>query len=284
MSKEVLAAVDCSLAAGPVLATARALGEVLGAQATAIHVRQGRTQTPRSLSKAAGVPLRVVDGAVVERLVSAARSDAVAAVVIGAHSVPADPRPLGSTAIAIATTLVKPVVVVPPEAEPRQAIRRVLVPLEGDVATSDAPQSLIDLVPTVGLDVVALHVVLPNSIPAFTDQPCHEQEARAREFIARYCPWGLETVRLATRVGRREEHVPLAARELACDLIVLGWSQRLTPGRARVVRAALEGSGLPVMLFPVPASAKGEHPGGGSHKTLVDGGGGSHVGVDRTAA
>ena len=41
MSREVLAAVDCSLAAGPVLATARALGEVLGAETTAIHVRRG---------------------------------------------------------------------------------------------------------------------------------------------------------------------------------------------------------------------------------------------------
>ncbi len=284
MTKEVLAALDCSMAAGPVLATACALGEVLGADIVAIHVRQDGTHTPRSLSNAAGVPLRIVDGAVVERLVSAASAEVVTAVVIGARSVPADPRPLGSTAIAIATTLPKPVVIVPPDADPRSSIRRILVPLEGDIATSLAPRSLIELAPDAGVDVVALHVVLPDSIPAFTDQPHHEQEAQAHEFLARYCPWGLRTVHLATRIGRREEHVSLAAHELGCDLIVLGWSQRLTPGRALVVRAALEGSRLPVMLFPVPGRTRDRRPTNGGRWTLAVGTSGSDPGADQNAA
>jgi nucleotide-binding universal stress UspA family protein len=282
MKREVLAAIDCSLAAAPVLATARALGAVLGAEVTAIHVRQGSAQTPRGIARAAGVPLRVVEGEVVDRVVSAARRDIVAAIVIGASSVPADPRPLGGTATAIATTLVKPVVVVPPDADSRRAIKRVLVPLEGDIATSLAPRSLIELAPDVGLDVVAMHVVQPKSIPAFTDQACHEQEARAREFLARYCPWGLDTVHLVSRVGRREEHIPLAARDLGCDLIVLGWRQRMTPGRARCVRAALEGSRLPVMLFSVP-TAQDQRSTYSEPRSLTIGGGGARAG-DRSAA
>ena len=40
------------------------------------------------------------------------------------------------------------------------------------------------------------------------------------------------------------------ADELGCDLIALGWTQELAPGRAEVVRAALERSPLPVMLIP----------------------------------
>jgi len=253
---KVLAALDSSLAATPVLATARALGEVLGAEVAALHVQVDSAPTPRALAEAAGVPLSVVHGEVIERLVAACGAEDIAALVIGARGIPGDPRPLGATALAVATTVLKPVVVVSPEADPRPAIRRALVPLEGDMSTSLAPRSLIELAPTVGLEVVALHVVLPEAIPAFTDQPQHEQAVRAQEFLARYCPWGIDAVRFETRVGRREELVPLAARENGCDLIVLGWVQQLTPGRARVVRATIERSRVPVMLVPIPPSVE----------------------------
>jgi nucleotide-binding universal stress UspA family protein len=160
---------------------------------------------------------------------------------------------LGSTAVAVATTLLKPVVVVSPEAEPPPIISRALVPLEGELTTSLAPRALIELAPAVGLEVVALHVVPPEAIPAFTDQPQHEQQAIAREFLARYCPWGIDVVRFETRVGRREDLIPLAAEECDCDLIVLGWLQQLSSGRAKVVRATLERSRVPVMLLPIQA-------------------------------
>ena len=62
---------------------------------------------------------------------------------------------------------------------------------------------------------------------------------------------GLGTVRLETRVGRIDELVPLVAEECDCDLIALGWSQELSPGRAPVVRGTLERSHRPVLLVPV---------------------------------
>jgi len=58
-------------------------------------------------------------------------------------------------------------------------------------------------------------------------------------------------VRLETRVGRTDELVPLVAAECDCDLIALGWSRELGPGRARVVRSTLERSRVPVALIPV---------------------------------
>jgi nucleotide-binding universal stress UspA family protein len=249
----VLAALDRSPAAKPVLATASALADVLGAEVVALHVQEDGTQTLGDLARAAGVQLHVIRGDVIERLVAAGDADDVATIVIGARRIPTDPRPLGATAVAVATTVLKPVVVVSPDADPHPTIRRALVPLEGDLSTSLAPRSFIELAPDVGLEVTALHVVPPEAIPAFTDQPQHEQEALAREFLARYCPWGIDMVRYETRVGRREELIPLAARECGCDLIVLGWQRRLTPGRAQVVRATLERSRIPVMLVPIPA-------------------------------
>jgi len=281
--RRVLAALDCSLAAKPVLAVARALGEVLGADVAALHVQADSARTLRVLARAAGVPLRVVHGGVVERLVAAGGADDIAALVIGARGIPGDPRPLGATAVAVATTMLKPVVVVSPDADPHPTINRALVPLEGDISTSLAPQPLIELAPDVGLEVIALHVVQPEAIPAFTDQPQHEQEARAQEFLARYCPWGIDVVRFETRVGRREELVPLAAREYGCDLIVLGWLQRLTPGRARVVRATLERSRVPVMLVPI-SSTEADRPAQGGPKTLTSRADVPDDGSDRHAA
>ena len=250
--KTVLAAIDGGLAARPVLAAARALATVLGADVVALHVEVSGLGTPRTLALRAGVPLRILRGDVPSRLIQAGSAADVVALVIGARGIAVGPRPLGATALAVATTLAKPVVVVPPDAEPRPAFKRVLVPLEGSESTSLAPRSLIELAPDQGLDVVALHILGPETIPPFVDQAQHEQTAWAREFLARYCPWGIDVVDFETRVGRREELIPEAAGECDCDLIALGWSQAFADGHAHVVRATLERSRLPVVLIPVP--------------------------------
>jgi nucleotide-binding universal stress UspA family protein len=253
--KTILAAIDGGLAARPVLACARALATVLGADVVALHVQTNGVGTPRTLALRAGVPLRILRGDVPTRLVQAGAADDVVALVIGARGIAVASRPLGDTALAVATTLAKPVVVVSPDAEPRPAFKRVLVPLEGNLSTSQAPRSLIELAPDQGLDVVALHILGPDTIPPFMDQPQHEQSAWAREFLARYCPWGLDAVDFEMRVGRREELIADAARECDCDLIAMGWSQAFSGGRANVVRTTLERSRLPVVLIPVPAPA-----------------------------
>src|SRR5262249_41440650 len=115
---------------------------------------------------------------------------------------------------------------------------------------------IIELAPEVELEVVALHVYDLDSLPAFTDQPQHEQPAWTLEFLQRYCPSGYRDVRLETRVGRSGELVPLVADEQSCDLIALGWSQELAPGRAVVVRETLERSRRPIFLVPVRAPAE----------------------------
>ena len=78
-----------------------------------------------------------------------------------------------------------------------------------------------------------------GSIPSFTDQPQHEMPAWTREFIRRYCPWGIGDVQLETRIGKIGELVPIVAEQCSCDLIALGWSQQLAPGRAPVVQETL---------------------------------------------
>jgi nucleotide-binding universal stress UspA family protein len=248
--KTILAAVDNSLAVRAVLATGRALAEVLGAELEAVHVQTDGDRTARSVAEAAGVALRFTRGSIVERLAAFGERDDVVAVVIGARGTPSG-RPLGRTAAAVATALPKPVAIVPPDVQAPTTFRRVLVPLEGGLPPAPARTAIFDLAAGTRIDVVALHVLDEESIPSFTDQPQHEHGAWTREFLARYAPSGLGCVQLETRVGRADELVAVVAEECGCDLIALGWSQELAAGRAPIVRATLQRSRLPVLLVPL---------------------------------
>lgn len=252
--KDVIAGIDNSLAATPVLATARSLAQLLDAQPVPVHVAVDGDRVAQNVAKRAGLTLRTVHGPVVDRLLEEARPERVAAIVLGARGTPGDRRPLGSTALAVATTAASPVVVVPPDAKTTGRLRRVLVPVESGVSASLTPRAIVEVVQGTSLDVVVLHVHEHASLPAFSDQPQHEHAAWAHEFLRRYCPWGIGAVRLEVRIGNTEELLPAAARETAADIIALGWSQELAAGRAPVVRAALAHARVPVMLVPVEAA------------------------------
>jgi nucleotide-binding universal stress UspA family protein len=254
--KKVLAALDNSLAGKALLAAARTLAALLDAEVQALHVQTDGDRTARSTAEAAGIPFQTSKGPVVERLVEAGRASDVVALAIGARGTPSARRPLGGTASAVASALPKPVMIVPPDAEPRESFRRVLVPIEGLVSQTLAPRWFFEPAREAGIDVLALHIHDAESIPAFTDQPQHEQPAWTAEFVRRYCRWGIDDVRLETRVGRIGELIPVVATENDCDLIALGWSQEISSVRAPVVRETLERARLPVLLVPV--SAPGE--------------------------
>jgi nucleotide-binding universal stress UspA family protein len=253
----VLAAIDNSLASRPVIGAARSLAAILGARIEAIHVQVDGGRTATETAAAAGVPLGIARGDVVEALTRAGEPEEIVALAIGARGRPSDRRPLGSTATAVATLASKPVLIVPPHADVSQPYRRVLVPLEGTLASSPAPNWIFRLVRDASVEAVILHVHDEDNIPSFTDQPQHEQAAWEQEFLSRYCPRGLRGAGIETRVGRPEEWVTLVAEQNGCDLIALGWSQELERGRAQVVRGTLERTRLPVLLVPVGAAPAG---------------------------
>ena len=253
--KKVIAALDNSLAGKSLLAAARTFATLLDAEVEAVHVQTDGERTARNTAEAAGIRLHTTTGPVVERLVEAGVAGDVIALAIGARGTPSGRRTLGGTASAVASVLPKPVMIVPPDADPPATFRRVLVPVEGLISSSLAPRWFFEPARKVGMDVVALHIHDEESIPAFTDQPQHEHSAWAVEFVRRYCPWGIETVRLETRVGRIGELIPLVAAENSCDLIALGWSQELSSVRAPVVHETLARSHLPVLLVPVQVPA-----------------------------
>jgi nucleotide-binding universal stress UspA family protein len=252
---KVVAALDQTAAARPVLTASHEIARMFAAQVSAVHVLDDGVEGVRQLAAADRVPLMELDGPPAATLARTVEDDDDAvALVVGTRARPHGGREIGSTALEVLTTAHKPVFAIPPELPAEFAVRRVLMPLEGSLSTSYAPYAALDAPGAEHIDVVILHVLEEHALPAFSDQPQHEWEAFSHEFLARYSRWPFEQVRLETRVGRPDQHILPVARETNCDLIALAWAQEMAPGRASIVRETLCRGRLPVLLVPVHAA------------------------------
>lgn len=119
--------------------------------------------------------------------------------------------------------------------------------------TSESSQALDDTVMLAhrrGLEIV-LHVHSPATVPAFSDHNPNAARAWEREFLSRYISIPHDRVTLVRRLGVPADDVAAVARETGANLIVLAWSQDLSPGRGRVVSEALAHADIPVLLLPL---------------------------------
>ncbi len=249
---KVIAALDQTPAARPVLTASHQIARMFAADLSAVHVLQDGVEAVRELAADDGVPLVELEGRPGPRIAQALEDDHDAmALVVGTRNQPLGGRELGSTALEVVTRTRKPVFAIPPELPTSFAVRRMLVPLEGSHATSYAPYATFEACGAEPVDVVILHVLDEEALPAFSDQPQHEWESFDREFLARYSPWPVEHVRFETRIGRPEQEILAVAREMACDLIVLAWAQEPVGDRATIVRETLRRGQIPVLLVPV---------------------------------
>jgi hypothetical protein len=239
----VLGAIDHTPAARPVLATTVAVARVLNAVPHAIHARgEGPADGAAAAEQEArsyGIPLTVVDTAPVTAIVEAAEDPEVALVVLALHGQPSQ-HPAGHTA---------PLLVVHPEERVRHDPKSVLFPLDGTRGVSTAVRSMISWAIGAGIEVVAIHVFDPRTVPRFLDA-AEDLDIWADEFLARHC--AELGVRLEVRIGDpARATLDLAAKE-DVDVIALGWRQDLTPEHARVVRTMLTEARRPVALIPFP--------------------------------
>jgi nucleotide-binding universal stress UspA family protein len=252
-SRKVIAAIADDSAATAVLSTSRAIARLCSATVAALHVGEERAALADAAQKA-GVTLTTVAGRADEVIARAAADEDVAAVVIGARGTPAGKRPAGSTAVALVTSLVRPVVVVSPNAAVKRDIESVLAPLDGTAPSAAALQEILELASDGELEIVVAHVYQERSLPAFSDHLPHEVRAWREEFVARHCP-AASDARLQLRVGEPPEQLLDILRRSHCELVALGWSQDLARGRAAVVRRMLAESPVPVLLMPVDGHA-----------------------------
>ncbi|MBF6328411.1 universal stress protein [Nocardia transvalensis] len=145
----------------------------------------------------------------------------------------------------------KPIVLVPAHARPSVTVKRILVPLDGTDESANAVAETVRLFRAAGTELVVLHVFHTDTAPAYWDQAAHHRAVWEQEFLARYCAphFPGPAPALTLRTGAPGEHVCDVAADRA-DLIILGWSQRLEPGRAQTVRRTVRDADVPVMLVP----------------------------------
>ena len=248
--RSVLAAIEPDACAQAVLGTAIALADLFDATPIALHVRENGTSSPSAAAHAAGVELRETAGNATEQIVGAAHDPDVAALVLGARGMHGGPRPAGRTALDVITRVGKPVAVVPPQARAPERVTHILIPLEGTIESSHALEQTVKLAHQHQLEIIVLHVHSPATVPAFSDHEPHGTQAWEQEFLARYIATPHERIKLVRRLGVPADDVVAVAHETAADLLVLAWSQNLSPGRARVVSETLAHSHVPVLLIP----------------------------------
>jgi hypothetical protein len=245
----VLAAIDDTEAAKPVLRTTLVVARTLHAQPQALHARVDGVAVAEREAAAAEVPLTIVDAAPVAAIVKAAEDPSVAIVVLALHRQPPGPHPAGYTALAVMTQVDKPLMIVPPGEPVREKPRRALVPLDGTQAVSAAMRATIKAFKGAGLDVVVLHVFDQRTVPRFLDDP-RDLDLWGDEFLTRHMV-GLR-LRLEVRSGDPASAVVAMAETEDVDVIALGWRQDLSQERAGVIRRVLAEAGRPVLLVPIP--------------------------------
>ena len=264
----VIAALGADACAAPVLATAKALAEMLDAAVVALHVGEGEAPSPEALAKAARVEFRQTRGTPLDEIVNAAKEKDVAALVLGSRGVSAGPRPAGATALEVITRTAKPVVLVPPDAHPPEEFTRLLLPIEGQGAAPPALSHIIGAAHRRKLEIIVLHLHSPATVPAFSDHEPHGTQAWDQEFLARHLPFPADRVTVLRRVGTPADDVSALAEGTGAELIVLVWSQSLVKGRARVVTRTLASTRIPVLLLPAEPSVGGDA--GSVHRRAAD--------------
>lgn len=247
----IVAALDASAAARPVLEAARRLAELTGATVEAVHVRDRSTDTPPTFAERAGVPILLLDPPVEPALLDALAAPGVVACVLGARGTPGGRRPVGHTALHVLEHADKPIMVVPPEVVSPNPFRRLLLPLEG---TAESSRPVLDvLCPLLVHDVelIVLHAFTEDTLPRFLDRPGRDLQMLGAEFLARYCP---DAGRIVLHTGPAGPRVAEVSDDQHVDLVVLSWAQDASGGRAAVVRDVLARSTTPVLLLPVGTS------------------------------
>jgi len=246
--RRVLAAIDNSAAARPVLLLGRTVADALGAGLEAVHVLEDGHETAGSVAEATGVDLRLLTGDPDGVLAAAVAEPDVVAVVLGLRDQPTGAPPVGHLVLSLAGGTDKPVFVVPPDAEPAPILSRVLVAMEGSPGKARALKRTIELSAAAGLQMLVVHV--DDEVPSFTDQVQHETTAYAQEFFDQFVP-GIRDVRFELRIGDPAAEVLAAVDMLGPELVAIGWPHADEPGRGAVAREILRRSPVPVMLVAV---------------------------------
>jgi nucleotide-binding universal stress UspA family protein len=246
----IIACIDPSAAARPVLDGARAIAPLFGAQVEAAHVAEADDTNTDTAAYTENVPMRSLHGEIVDELVKLTQDDDVVAAVVGARARPLGRRPAGHVALGLADRAAALVLLVPPDAHVHERVHRVLMAVKGTPENARSLEHAIELTDATDLELVVVHVDDEGSIPSFSDQVQYETDAFIKEFLARYVPAAPEA-RVELRVGRPADAILDAIDSEQPDLLAIGWRRNAGPEGGVVAREIIARSHVPVLLTSV---------------------------------
>ncbi|MFO7777320.1 MAG: universal stress protein [Nitriliruptoraceae bacterium] len=248
----VLVAIDDHPSNATTLQVGVALGRALERTVTASHIADAAPASVREAAEDAGVDLQVRPGPVVPTLIDVVAAAEVAVAIVGRGQPERGDPPAGHVAVAVIEATATPTLLVPPHttAGLDAPLHKALLPLDGAAETEAAVAPTVKLLADAALELVVVHVLADQEVPAFLDQAHHELESWGREFLARHAVTE-SAPRIVLRAGMPGRNVLEVASSEAADLIVVGWSQDLSTGRAEVVRLLLADAERPVLLVPI---------------------------------
>jgi hypothetical protein len=255
MEPTVIAAIDNSLAAQPVLAAAKLIAPLLDAVPLAVHVSEGPAETAEAVAGAEGVALTTIaHRAPVEAVCEALDEPQVVMGVLGSRSARGGQTPAGHTALAVLQRVAKPVLIVSPTARVDRTGTTLRVGVALENGEDYVPGPMLQILLDHDVEVVVVHVFDTAHAPAFWEQSQHAYEAWAHELSLRHFPNGRAAVLL--RGGRPGEEILKFVRAEGIHLLILHWARCLAGGHARTVQEILSSAEVPVLLLPIPAATR----------------------------
>lgn len=274
----IVVALDGSVESKAALNAARLLSRVVGAALHVVHAVERpfeRKELLRSLKlsrreETIGLIIDQVVGAPAETILQTAAQKGALLIALSTRSAtPTRPgQPLRPVAERVLLEANRPVLLVRPEVGPRvaanKALRRILLPLDGEPSSMAALRPALDIADKAGALLYVLYVAQfharaahePGTLttPRYVDQPQYEWPAWTKEYVERFCAIAQECqpsleTRIFVRRGEPADEITHFAAERDTDLIVLEWRGHLDASHASIVCGVLEKAPCPVLLL-----------------------------------
>jgi nucleotide-binding universal stress UspA family protein len=286
----VLVPLDGSAEAGRIVPVAHAFARYLRVPVQLVAVAE-HAPAPEQPPGVIPFPSKLVAGLVrlpatllpAETIVDEARRHKSRLIALSARSQgPGQDRVLGQVTLEVLRRAPCSVLVVRPElaatyTEEHPSLTRILLPLNGAPSTAavlarEGMRGWLRALKTArkrsganggeGIGFEVLHVVEltprvvsePGTmvVPRYMDQPYHEWDFWARQFLERFCSdLGNQAVHLLVGVGDPGTEIVRTARERDSDLIMISWKGEIGDGRGAAVETLLREAPCPILFVRI---------------------------------
>ncbi len=125
-----------------------------------------------------------------------------------------------------------------------RVLRRALAPFDTSVEVAAVSGPVLASLQAGGVEVAQLHIPTADTVPAMWEGPGHHAEAWHAELRRRH-----QVGTAKVEVAGGPPALTVTARSRQVDLVVLCWKRQRDAGRARVVRAVLCSTEVPVLFL-----------------------------------